>query len=335
MKRLLTLLLCLCLLVLAVNITANYRWYSQGGDWRFSISFSLALVTVGWGGYILLYYGLFRDRLNWKRRPYTSFVLSIVISGLYGVALIVSAMKLLVFTGVLTQEKSADAYAINSMYAALFAMMCGLIINGQNFLSRWKKSVAEHERIQRELLQAKYMALQYQVNPHFFFNALNTLNGLISEDTGMAMQFVNCLSRVFRYSLQHGNEQTVALKEELKVAEDLLFIIRQRFLDKIQVHIDLPQQVMDMHIAGYALLTLVENAIKHNEISREYPLLVKIFHEPGYIVVGNSYRPKDTGRSASGMGLSNIQERYKVMTPQPVVIERGALFTVKIPLLLS
>lgn len=334
MKKLLAILLCLYLVVLTVNLTANYRWYSQGGDWRFSILFSLALVTLGWLGYIPLYYGLFKERLNWKHRPYRSFAISILISGVYGVVLMIGVMKLLVLTGVLVQDKSPDAYAINSMYAALFAMMCGLIINGQLFLSRWKKSVEENERMQLELLQAKYMALKYQVNPHFFFNALNTLNSLIAEDRAAATQFVNCLSRVFRYSLQYGNERTVALNDELKVAEDFLFMIRQRFQDKIQVHIDLPPQAMEAHIAGYALLTLVENAIKHNEISREYPLTVRIFREPGYLVVCNNYQPKDTAMPVSGIGLSNIQERYQAITAMPVVIEQGPMFTVKIPLLL-
>ena len=331
-KKSLALLLLLYVVILTVNLLVNYPSYVAGGNWMFSISFSLAVTTAGWLGYMALYYGFFKHRLTWHRHPTGNLVLSVILSGVYGVLIMVLSMKLLHLSGRGSAPVFHD-YVVNSIYAALFTMLLGLIINGQHFLQQWKKSAEDNERMKTELLQSQHEALKNQVNPHFLFNALNTLTSLIPEQPATAIQFVQSLSNIFRYSLQHHRESTVLLATELKVATAFLFLQQQRFTGQLNVSINITEPSKQRHIVVHSLLILLENVIKHNEISAQNPLSIFIETEEDYLVVANAYQPKKQAQPSLGLGLSNIVERYKIITELPVLIRNTELFTVKIPLL--
>jgi sensor histidine kinase YesM len=320
-------------LVLAVNITANYELYKTGEYWQFSIPFSLSVATIGWLGYMLMYKLFFKNYLDTKRNPNVSLLLSVIISGLYGVLLMLLVMRSLVWF-FHHEEQPIFNYTNNALYAALLAMLLGLIVNGQDFLKQLKTSAEENERMKKDILQAQYQALKNQVSPHFFFNTLNTLATLIPEDPVVAVNFVHQLSKVFRYSLQTGDEKTVSLETELKVVQAYLFLNEQRFNGKLSASVSVSDEALPMHIVPHALLMLVENGVKHNEISSAYPLTIHVFNEQNkYLVVANNYKPKKQTEISTGLGLNNITERYKLLTDNNVVIEIDNNFTVKIPLL--
>lgn len=331
-KKPLILLLLLYIVILTVNLLVNYQNYLKGANWIFSISFSLTVTTAGWLGYMALYYGFFKHRLNWYRHPSGNLFLTVVLSGIYGILLMVFAMQLLHLSGKGTAP-SFHNYLINGMYAALFSMLLGLIINGQHFLQQWKKSAEDNEKMKTELLKSQHEALKNQVNPHFLFNALNTLTSLIPEQPATAVQFVQSLSNIFRYSLQHHHESTVLLATESKVAQAFLFLHQQRFAGHLNVHITIDEPAQEKHIVVHSLLTLLENVIKHNEISAQNPLSIFIKTEKDYLSVTNDYQPKQYAQQSLGLGLANIVERYKMITDLPVMVNNAALFTVKIPLL--
>lgn len=331
LKKPFALLLLLYLAILSVNLLVNYPIYAAGGSWLFSISFSLSVTTIGWLGYMGLYYGLFKHRLNWHKYPSANLFLAVILSGVYGILLMVLSMKGLQLAG--RGQAGFYDYVVNGMYAALFSMLLGLLINGQHFLQQWKKSAEANERMKTELLLSQHEALKNQVNPHFLFNALNTLISLVPEQPATAVQFIQSLSNIFRYSLQHHKEATVLLDIELKVATAFLFLHQQRFSGKMNVCIDIPDTVKQKHIVAHALLILLENVVKHNEISTQNPLSISITSEADYLVVSNTYQPKQQHQPSLGIGLSNVVERYKIITDQPVLIRNTALFTVKIPLL--
>jgi len=333
-KKLLITLLISYVVVLIVNLAANYPYYAAGNDWRFSVFFSIIVTTIGWVGYILLYNLFFKKHLNWKKKPNENLILSVIISGVYGIILMVLVMKSLVWF-FHSKEHTMYAYTNNSIYAVLFTMLIGLIINGQEFLRQWKKSAEENEQMKREMLRSQYEILKSQVNPHFFFNSLNTLNTLIPENPEVAGQFVKQISKVFRYSLQKREEQTVSLETELNIVQSYLFINQQRFGGKLVVNIQIDDSVLPLHIITHSLLTLVENCMKHNEISQANPLSVNIYNDGEvYLVVSNTYRPKALSEISIGIGLPNIVDRYKLVTDKPITIEKeNGMFTVKIPLL--
>jgi two-component system LytT family sensor kinase len=325
-------LLLLYVFVLGINFTVNYPVYAAGNSWVFSVTFSMGITTIGWLGYVILYYRFFKSKLNWKKHPTRNLLFSVLLSGCYGIAIMMLSMKTLQLTG--RGAATTYDYAVNSAYAALFSMLFGLIINGQDFLHQWKKSADDNERMKMELLQSQHEALKNQVNPHFLFNALNTLTSLIPERPDTAIRFVQGLSSIFRYSLQHHHTATVSLATELHVATAFLFLNQQRFGDKLIVTVNIPEKEQAKHIVTHALLTLVENAIKHNEISTENPLSISIDTENGTsLVVTNPYQPRQQTAPSLGLGLANIVERYKMVSDQQVTIRKDELFTVRIPLL--
>ena len=328
-------LLIIYTLVLIVNVSANYDLYKQNRYWQFSIPFSLSVATLGWLGYKALHHLFLKKNFKVKKQPNIALLLSVIISGLYGLVFMILAMKSLVWF-FHRAESSLFNYTNNAIYAALFAMLMALMVNGHGFLEQLKSSAEENERMKKEVLQSQYEALKNQVNPHFFFNALNTLTTLIPEHPDIAVSFVQQLSKVFRYSLQAGLEHTVELATELKVVQAYLFLNKRRYDDKLVTTVLIDEAVLRLHIVPHALLMLVENSIKHNEISTAYALTIAIYNENDlYLVVSNTLQPRKHNEPFTGIGLNNITSRYQLLTEQPVIIERTDKFTVKLPLLLN
>lgn len=203
----------------------------------------------------------------------------------------------------------------------------------QVMTSRWKASLLKEQELSQALLKAEYDTLKNQVNPHFLFNSLNILSALIPEDPQNAVNLVERLSKVFRYNLQNNDRVTVELGTELKIVEAYLFIHKMRFSDNLQYDITVPQEDLTNQIVTQGLLTLVENAIKHNECSSEKPLKINVFTEGAFAIVSNSFQPKNKQfLESTGIGLSNLQSRYALLTSQKVeIMEDTAFFEVKIP----
>jgi len=332
MKRINTLLISYAV-VMSVNLTANYRYYAAGNDWRFSVFFSLGVTTIGWLGYVVLFGQVFRRYINWKRHPNTSLAFAVVVSGLYGILLMLTIMKAIVWTGYI-KEQPTGAYIENCIYSALFSMLIGLIVSGREFLMQWKRSVEDSERMRAEMIRSQYEVLKTQVNPHFLFNSLNTLAAIIPEKPVVAVDFVQQLSKVFRYSLQHSEENTTTVAEEMKIVTSYLFLNRQRYDDKLQTRIQVSEAEGQKTIITQSVLMLVENAIKHNEISTESPLCISIYTEGDMLVVQNNLQPKRIAEPSTRIGLQNIRRRYSIVTQREVqVIQQPDAFIVKLPML--
>lgn len=331
-RRIYTLLIAYAV-VMSVNLAGNYEYYAAGYDWKFSVFFSLGVTTVGWLGYVLMYELLFKKIINWKQRPNISLALAVVISGIYGIGLMSFIMKALVWMGI-TKEQPAEAYVENCIYSALFSMLIALIINGREFLMQWKRSAEDNERMRAEMIRSQYEVLKTQVNPHFLFNSLNTLAAIIPEKPSVAVDFVEQLSKVFRYSLQHSEENTTTVAAEMKIVAAYIFLNKQRYDDKLQTDIRVGDEVKDKIIITQSVLMLVENAIKHNEISAGSPLLVSIFTEGDMLVVKNNLQPKRIPEESTHIGLQNIRRRFSLIAKKEVqVIQQKEAFIVKIPML--
>ncbi|MGA0558031.1 sensor histidine kinase [Larkinella sp. VNQ87] len=206
----------------------------------------------------------------------------------------------------------------------------------KSFVQRWKALLLMEEGLKQAVLKAEFESLKNQVNPHFLFNSLNILSALIPEDTGKSVQFVERLSKVFRYSLQHSEQNTIELATELKIAESYLFINQMRFGESFRYTVELSDTDRNRQIVTQGLLTLLENVVKHNECSLEKPLEIRIHTDKDCLVVANSFQPKSRLRTDStGIGLKNLQNRYvQLAANRPVAIEQTEQeFIVKLPLL--
>ncbi|HMO61727.1 MAG TPA: histidine kinase [Ferruginibacter sp.] len=224
---------------------------------------------------------------------------------------------------------------INSNAACLFCtIMVIAVYESIYFMHQLRHSVEETEKLKRENLNAQLDALRTQVNPHFLFNNLNTLVSLIPENPGLATDFVQQLSKLYRYILEVKDEQSILLKDELGVLQAYAFLLQTRFGSNLKVHIDVPAEKMDKRIVPLSLQLLMENAIKHNIISAEKPLHIHIFSNNGSLVVDNNLQVKHYVPESTGIGLDNIRNRYKLLGEKTVsVADTGTNFTVTIPLI--
>ena len=197
-----------------------------------------------------------------------------------------------------------------------------------------QENILENERLQQQNLQKELTALRNQLNPHFLFNSLNTLNSLI-RDNAEATRFVNKLSHMYRYILQSGERDLVCLRDELKFLESYAFLIKTRYHQYcFQIEMDISEHHMNMEIPPMALQLLVENAVKHNEISKGCPLGIKIYSKDDYLVVENRIHPRNTPIEGTGNGLVNLDKRYFLLQRKKIVIsQEDDLFRVQLPLI--
>ncbi|WP_206667089.1 sensor histidine kinase [Seonamhaeicola maritimus] len=192
--------------------------------------------------------------------------------------------------------------------------------------------VAEKELLKQQSLKNELEALKNQINPHFLFNSLNSLNSLI-RDNKPATTFVNKLSFMYRYILQSGSEDLVALEEELKFLESYIYLIKTRYRDRFSVEIDVDNRILTETMPALALQLLVENAVKHNEISVSNPLLVKVYSNNDFIVIENKIKPRTTFVDSTGNGLVNLDKRYQMLKKKSIIISNNnQKFKVKLPI---
>ena len=224
---------------------------------------------------------------------------------------------------------------INYNNAAIFCSLTVVAIyESFYFINELRKSVQEKEMLKRESLNAQISALKTQVNPHFLFNNLNTLCAIIPDNPQQAVDFVEQLSKVYRHILEVKDEQSILVKEELDVLKAYAFLLQTRFGNNLDIVIDVPEENLQNRIVPLSLQILMENAIKHNIVSAEKPLQVKVFVEDGNLVISNNLQMKNQVNESTGIGLDNIRNRYKLLGDKEVkVTESENSFTVSIPLL--
>ncbi|NUQ82590.1 MAG: histidine kinase [Bacteroidetes bacterium] len=189
--------------------------------------------------------------------------------------------------------------------------------------------------LQETNMRIQVDALKSQINPHFLFNSFSTLLGLIEEKSEKAGPFVQELSNVYRYILLSKDKNLTELKSELEFLDAYTYLLKQRHQDGLHVEVDVPEAARDLKLPVLTLQLLVENATKHNIISVKKPLIIQIvWQSPGFLSVRNNLQRKPVMTLSTGMGLTNIRERYRFFTELPVEIhETSDRFTVTLPLL--
>jgi two-component system, LytTR family, sensor kinase len=211
-----------------------------------------------------------------------------------------------------------------------------LILNRKAHV-RMRYMEIQAEQLMKENALAQFEALKNQVSPHFLFNSLSILSSLVHVDANLSEKFIDQLSKAYRYILEQKDNDTVSLKTELDFLNAYAFLLKIRFENKFDVKISITDQEAEKyHIAPLTLQLLIENCVKHNRMSQKEPLIVTILIKGDYLVVINPVRPRSEleGIKSTGIGLTNIKNRYQLLTKSLVQIGHDeGLFTVKIPLL--
>jgi two-component system LytT family sensor kinase len=264
------------------------------------------------------------------KRIAAQFTLSIVGSSLILIAYC-NVFGLLFVNG----GPNTTALITNLITGLTFTILISIIYECVYFFSMWKQSIVESEELKRQQVLSQYEALKSQVNPHFLFNSLNTLTGLIEDDQSKAVEYVHQLSKVYRHILQSSDKETISLREEMNFLKSYIFLLKMRFGENLITEISIDDHLQDALVPALAVQQLVENAIKHNIISTSQPLHLKVSTDSsGRLTVVNNLQKKMSVEHSSGFGLSSLQHRFHLLGADAVnVVETESQFRVTIPLL--
>ncbi|XLS27397.1 sensor histidine kinase [Flavobacteriaceae bacterium M23B6Z8] len=307
---------------------------------------SLDLILVGWS--VALFYTLcdwiiIRSILIYLRKKYPDFKddirrVSILIIAIICVVVLVDFIGGLITTGfieLLGYSSYHETRLRELLPITIITIMVMAIYEVIYSYVRLKKSIREEEQAKRVMIQAQLDTLRNQAKPHFIFNSLNTLRDIIDQDTKEeAKDFVDNLSGVYRFIMESGTSNTIPLEKEFAFAKAYIHIQSERFGGNLQVNWNIPEDQLQAAIVPMSLQLLLENAIKHNVISKAKPLCISVNIKDDTLVVRNKIQVKSTQIPSTKIGLKNIEQRYQLISHQkPVIHNDGNYFTVSLPLL--
>ena len=266
------------------------------------------------------------ERFEKKNRLWVSIVINtLILLGWILIFYLINTFIYNIYSSVLSPGVNSISY---------FFLWVLLLITSKaiNLIEKSKLDAVEKEVLKQKSLQNELDALKSQINPHFLFNSLNTLGLLVREDQKSAGKFINKLSFLFRYILQSQEQSQVTVKEELKVLDSYIHLIKQRYQDNFNVFVKVNDQMLQRKIPVLALQMLMENAVKHNEISAKNPLYMEFYSE-GKWIVGKNVLQKRTGNiESTNTGLKNLNTRTKIQMGEEIeILKDETHFTVKIP----
>ncbi len=317
------------------------------GQWIFSDGFSLPInkLLLSFAIYQLYSFVLtfvnvyFIDYMNKIFPLETQFSKRIIIGFIGSLVLTIIALVVLRFIVVVYFFGGDPATFLNrSKTYFSFGIAVTVIISLLFHIFYFYKALSEKKVTESQVVAktetAKYESLKSQLDPHFLFNSLNVLTSLIGENPALAEKFTTKLSKVYRYVLEQKSKDLITLDEELQFAKTYMELLKMRFEDAIQFEIPVNASNPNLKITPLSLQILLENAVKHNVISSDDPLKIKIFEKDGNLVVENKINKKDVIEKSTKVGLKNIKDRYALITKKPIEIEdKEGLFRVKLPLL--
>ena len=219
--------------------------------------------------------------------------------------------------------KCSFAVAVSMLYGWVY------VLN-----SKQQAVVMENERLKNENLTTRYNMLVGQINPHFFFNSLNSLAMLVREKHDeKALTYIDQLSYTFRYIIQNGQSTLMTLDEELKFVEAYSYLFKIRYADKLFFDIDIEEKYRTWTLPALSLQPLIGNAVKHNTITRSKPFHISIRTENGWLVVAKPKVPKLEPEPSTGIGLENLRNRWHLITGRDIeIIDTDKEFVVRMPL---
>ncbi len=276
-----------------------------------------------------------RSYFDWFNKPYHKILSLIMVIPFFTIP--VSVILLVIWYHLFNNSQIDWRVIRESTSIIMLAVVFIVHIYETVFLVKEAESeMVKHSEVERAKVQAELDALKNQIDPHFMFNSLNTLSNLIERHPKKAIRFNDHLADVYRYILFNKSRDLVFLAEELKFLEDYYALMKIRFGHAIQFTFEIPTEVRDKFlIPPISLQIPAENAIKHNEFSDENPLQLSLrYNEHNSLIFSNRISFKKQIKPSSGIGLENLDNRYKLITGKSIIIDKQPdTFNVLLPIL--
>jgi hypothetical protein len=276
---------------------------------------------------------------DWLEQTNLRVYFGIIAVTLYTIPVVI-AIDYVVFV-LLQNYPKAQFFSGNMIWVHLFYIILSLgvstFMHARSFMINWKHA-SKKEVIEQKIIagtaSAKFESLKNQIDPHFLFNSLNVLSSLIEENPDNAQRFTTSLSKIYRYVLEQKDKELVSIEEELTFAKTYMNLLKMRFENSISYELPESFENIEAKVVPLSLQLLLENTIKHNVVSEQKPLHIKIFIKDNYLVVQNDLQKKEVLQDRRGVGLQNIISRYAILTERKVLIEQTEMiFAVYLPIL--
>jgi len=313
-----------------------YYYFNIRISWFYALLTILAVTVLTWEGNRLMK-PFMRKRFligGNKLRFLGIFFLAGNLVAVVSAALVVYLIGHVVY-GYSWQENH-NPLKLNIIYATLINLFLHLVNAILFFFREYREQSSRAEELRRTSEEAQLQLIRSQINPHFLFNNLNVLSGMVVRNNPEANHFIEEFSRVYRYILNNQQKELVPLEAEMDFIQPYLFLLGKRFDNGLQVQLDIPSRYNQYHVVPASLQMLIENAIKHNVVSGSKPLHITI-HANGNntLVVSNNLQPRiSPAEPSTGVGLQNIARRYQLISGREVQVRKTeAFFEVTLPLL--
>ncbi|MBT8234648.1 MAG: 2TM domain-containing protein [Bacteroidia bacterium] len=283
-----------------------------------------------------MYFDYINVKIDWKK--YASYRITVGAIGSI-ILTMVGVFLIRIVINIFIEGKNWETFiegetAIYYIIALFITVVVSIFFHALYFYKAWQEKKVKEHKIIAGTASAKFDALKNQLDPHFLFNSLNVLTSLIDEDPEQAQNFTTALSKVYRYVLEQKNKDLVSVDEELQFARTYVKLLKMRFEDSIQFEMPEASGFPEGKIVPLSLQLLLENAVKHNVVSSQRPLHIKVFEKDGKLIIQNNVQEKQVVKKSSGVGLRNIRQRYQILSNREVNIDQSeGQFTVSLPIL--
>jgi sensor histidine kinase YesM len=327
-------IICVFLGIARSSVIEEWPWYTHVGFYFVQVAFLIGVWEL-----IQFINKKLEKFYSFEESPVTRISLQVLVSILIFLPFILLTVRLL---------RPYMPSFVDSRYLTLLYMLVLFVLLFLNFsfyayqfFQQWKRSLEEKmtlkleaEKLEREKSLMQYHHLRNQVNPHFLFNTLTSLDGLIGSDPDLASQFVRHLSKVYRYVLEHSENVVVALHTELDFIQHYVAVLQTKFGEGIQFNIRVSDEAKEKGIAMVTLQMLIDNAIKHNVVRAATPLQIAICDEGEFLSVKNNKQIRKQLELSTKHGLHHLRTLYHYISAVDVQInDTDKYFEVKLPLL--
>ncbi len=271
-------------------------------------------------------------KADWKKKPEQKFLIGSLVMLLYTsfAIVFVKFVWFIFLDGGKVHDFEMPSFQLFAILLGV-TFIIGFALNIRAFIIEKQATVLREEKLKTEVIKLEYEALKNQVNPHFLFNSLNALTSLVADNQD-AVKFIKMLSDVYRYVLEQKDKEVVPLYREIYFVRAYAYLHKIRFGDNFKIEVEIGEG--SQNVVPLSVQMLVENAIKHNIVSEDDPLKIKIYQKNGYVIVENNLQLKSMVKDSKKIGLENIKSRYAYLTDKEFVVEKTETdFIVKVPLL--
>jgi sensor histidine kinase YesM len=301
------------------------------------ISFMYSFVLGAGNGVIN---NLLNKRFPWSEATTKRTVISIISILVANTFLVYfcNYMNFVIFQkAVSTEVYFSGRYNFINWFTINIALLISTFLHAKGFMEELKKT-SRKEVVEQKLIaksaNAQFESLKNQLDPHFLFNSLNVLSALIDENPNQAQKFTASMSKIYRYVLEQKDKELVTVEDEIEFAKTYCELLKTRFEDSVDFEFNVKKEDMRRFVVPLSLQLLLENCIKHNFATSSKPLLIKVFSENDTLCIQNNLQVREQMKESAGIGLSNIVQRYSLLTKKNVFIEKSEdYFKVKLPIL--